>query len=116
MSSNSRTIAVDISTCTVNGSSYSKPSAAWDGLDLNLAEVREQSTLMLAITGKDAPPDHHLDVPWMHPEDRPKMADDPDAWCFYRVRPRYRYRRFRFVKIAGQWFLAKRSIEGSAAS
>lgn len=60
--------------------SYWPEAYVWEGLDFANAVVRERSP----ISGH---PLHHLAVPWMHPDDRADMADDPDAWCIYRVYP-----------------------------
>ncbi len=76
-------LPVDRSTVTVLGSVWG-PKAPWAGLDFANARVRNQSTLMMMIAGKDAPYDHHLDVPFIHPDDGPLS----EAECVYRVRPR----------------------------
>jgi len=57
-------------TCTVNGCRVRRASAEWRDLDFARAKVRDQSTLMLAAVGPDAaPPDHHLDVPLLPPNE-----------------------------------------------
>lgn len=97
---------VSADNCTINGYRAKATSAAWIGLDLARAEILRQSTLMLCVFGKDAPYDLHLNVPWMHPEDREKHADNPDSWCYYRVRPK-RKRGARFFRAEdGMWMLA----------
>jgi hypothetical protein len=87
----------------------------WAGLFLDRAEPATQSTLMLAICGKDAPLDIHLRVPWCHPSDRNGTDDDWND-CIYRVRPRMSEgKRWRGRKVArvhgferwgGRWFIA----------
>lgn len=72
-------------TVTVLGSRWKASDPAWRGLDFTKAEVRTQSTIMVAFFGEDAPHDLHLRVPFCHPNDQ------PDGWengLFYRVRPR----------------------------
>jgi hypothetical protein len=91
---------IDHRNVTVNGSAWRK-SDPWNGLDFSRAVVRERSTLMVAVVGTaDAPPDHHLDVPWCHPDDQPQGWKDG---CWYRVRPRKK--RMRFVKDGDEWKL-----------
>jgi hypothetical protein len=69
---------------------------------------------MLAICGKDAPPDIHLRVPWCHPEDRTGTAED---WhdCIYRVRPKMqpgkrwqgqKIKSVMFERWDGKWWIA----------
>ena len=92
-------ISIDHTNVTVLGSKW-RASAPWAGLDFKRAELREQSTLGVFLFGKNAPPDHHLRVPWCHPDDQPEgWADD----CWYRVRPASK--RHRFVKRRGKWWL-----------
>ncbi len=98
---------VSAANCTINGSRYKNTSPAWTGLDFSRAELRTQSTLELYILGQDAAPyDLHLDVPWMHHEDRSRHFNDPQYWARYRVRPR-RQKGARFYRREdGQWMLA----------
>ena len=56
----------------------------WPHLRFDEAIPRNKSTLMLAIAGKNAPIDVHLDVPFAHPEDA-HMKSEYLGW--YRVRP-----------------------------
>jgi hypothetical protein len=101
VSRNPATLPVAPETVTVLGSRVRADEAAWAGLDwTGNVVVREQSTLMRWAVGNDAPPDHHLDVPWMHPDDRASMADYPDGWCVYRVRPRRKG--YRFERALGE--------------
>jgi hypothetical protein len=79
-------LPVDAMTCEVLGSHYAQSSPVWTGMDLARAEVRSQSTIMLALVGKEAHYDLHLDVPWCHPDDQTGSPDDFD--CVYRVRPK----------------------------
>jgi len=82
------------STVKVLGSRWTDRKIAWAGLFFHLAEVRENSLLG---------PDHHLRVPFAHP-DNPYEAGE----CFYRVRPRDS--RYRFVRaVNGQWVLERRA-------
>ena len=67
---------------TVNGSNVTPKHPAWLGLDMSKAEPRQQTALMLAVLGDDAPVDVHLSVPFQHP------SDTTDWGMFYRVRPR----------------------------
>ena len=79
-------VPVSPETCTVNGYNTKKGKADWEGLDLDKAQVRVQSSLWLMVLGaRDAPLDIHLLTPFCHPEDR---AEGHDADCFYRVRPK----------------------------
>lgn len=78
-------------TCTINGHRYRAGEAAWEGLDMDKAELRGAS-----IWGED----HHLRVPWHHPADGPH-PDPPECW--YLVRPRLSSRRF--VHIGNAWRL-----------
>ena len=73
---------VNAQTCTVNGSHRKAGGPAWLGLDMTMAEPRQQSTIMMAVIGGKAPQDVHLRVPFRHPDD----AIDPET--FYRVRPK----------------------------
>jgi hypothetical protein len=96
-------VPIDHTNVTVNGSKW-RAKDPWDGLNFKRAEVREKSSLMVFLFGEaEAPPDHHLRVPWMHPEDRAAMADDPDYWAYYRVRPVKK--RARFEKKRGKWLV-----------
>lgn len=101
-------------TVTVLGYKVKATDPMWTGLDLANAEPRQQASIMLAMVGADeAPPDIHLNVPWMHPEDR---ARDPgDDGCRYRVRPRMepgkkwkgrKVKSVAFERYSGQWFIA----------
>ena len=54
-------IPINHKTVTVLGSKW-RANAPWAGLDFKRAVVREQSGLWLALIGKDAPPDHAVDV------------------------------------------------------
>lgn len=104
MTTTPRRIPVTAASCTVNGSHFGQTSPVWRGLWLPRARRRERSTLMLAVLGKAAPPDHHLDVPWWHPE------DGPHPWppeMKYRVRPKHRYRAWHFRRIGGVWHLER---------
>lgn len=95
-------------TVEVLGSRWTNRTYAWAGLRFHEAVLREQSTLMLMLCGKDAPPDHHLDVPFCHPDDEPSEPAD----TVYRVRPRDPG--YRFVKATnGAWVL---EMQPSAAS
>lgn len=96
-------LPVTPATCTVNGYAYHPKDAAWAGLDLSRAIVREKSTAAVALLGPDrAWPDHHLDVPWCHPDDQPEGWSD----CIrYRVRPRRRG--WRFEKREDEWRLVR---------
>jgi len=97
----SKLLPVSPETCTVNG--YGG-RGVWAGLDMSRAELCEQSAIMIAVNWpNEAPPDHHLRVPWMHPDDRPEMADDPDAWCYYRIRTRRK--KARFEKVGDMWMV-----------
>ena len=90
------TIRYPISPDTVEvlGSRWAADTPAWKGLGFShpAAEVRMQSTLMLALCGSTAPYDLHLDVPFEHPDDGP-IPDPPDM--YYRVRPR--------AEAGGRW-------------
>lgn len=80
-------------TVTVNSNRVTTDCPSWRGLDLTHAELREDS-----IWG---PGDHHLRVPYAHP-------DDPARWwkgTFFRVRPRRRA--WRFVQMDGVWMVEK---------
>lgn len=79
---------VSPSTCTVLGHNVRADSPMWAGLKLNSpnVELRNQSTIMRAIVGQEAPDDLHLNVPWIHPEDEARGLQW-DGHCFYRVRP-----------------------------
>ena len=74
---------------------------AWAGFIWDKAILRETSTLMDFVCGRgNAPPDHHLDVPWSHPDDGPWEDDQ----CWYRVRAKND--RYRFGRAAnGVWVL-----------
>lgn len=95
-------------TVTVLGSRW-KADAPWAGLDFSRAILREQNTAELALLGPEkASPDHHLDVPWCHPDDQPEGWDDG---MMYRVRPHYRCRSYRFVRRPdGTWALRHKSL------
>lgn len=98
------TLPVSPETVTVLGYRVKADSPAWLGLDLSRAILREQNTLELVLFGKDAaPPDHHLDVPWCHPQDQPHGWRDG---CMYRVRPRRKA--WRFVKEGDEWRLSRK--------
>lgn len=73
-----------------------KESYPWAGLKFALAEICHRS-----IWGDD----YHLRVPWMHPDDRDAMADDPEWWAYYRIRPKRGWRSF--VKIGDIWHVSK---------
>jgi len=77
--------------CTVLGSRW--PAWAWSGLkfDHPRAEIRTQSSIMVLVTGSDAPYDLHVSVPFVHPDDEAAgiTADDEDEVGLYRVRPIY---------------------------
>lgn len=90
------TLSISPQTVTVLGYRVKPTDPAWTGLNWERDVIlREQSTLMMWAIGKDAPPDHHLDVLWMHPSDQANGGtDDPDNWCRYRVRPRNKKYRF----------------------
>lgn len=92
------TLPISPKTVTVLGHRVKGTDAAWLGLDLSRAILRERSTLGVAMLGPNAPPDHHLDVPWCHPEDQPAGWND---CCMYRVRPRREG--WRFVKEGDEW-------------
>jgi hypothetical protein len=89
-----REMPVTHETVTVLGSRVKCDSPAWTGLDWSRVTVREQSTLLRFVLGSNAPADHHLDVHWMHPNDREHSKDCEDMWCVYRVRPRRKGWRF----------------------
>lgn len=107
-------VPVSAETCTVLGYKVKTRDPEWAGLDLDRADLLQQSTLMLAICGpNDAPPDLHLSVPWCHPDDRAR-GEEPDG-CYYRVRPRMepgkkwagkKVKAVAFERWAGKWFLA----------
>ncbi len=86
-------------TVTVLGHRVTASCPMWRGLDWSDAILREQNTLALAFFGAKAPPDHHLDVAWCHPEDRP-------SGIRYRVRPRRKGWRFH-KREDGAWVLRK---------
>lgn len=69
-------LPIDATTCTILGNHYKQTDAAWTGLDLARAELRKW------------PGDHHLAIPWAHPEDQARFGDNPDHWAIYRVRPK----------------------------
>lgn len=97
-------LPVDHTTCTVLGSrAKSADDPLWAGLDLSRAELREWTD------------DHHLGVPWLHPEDQLRWKDDPDYWAIYRVRPKMepgkkwkgkRVENVAFERWSGKWWLA----------
>jgi hypothetical protein len=108
-------IPVSPDTVTVLGHKVKKDDIMWTGLFLDRAEPATQSSLMLAICGKDdAPIDIHLRVPWCHPDDRTGTEEDYND-CIYRVRPRmetgkkYKGKLVKFVAFErwnGKWWLA----------
>lgn len=53
-------------TVTVNGGRIRLTDDRFDLLLFDRAILREQSPLQLLALGRDAPPDHHLEVPWLH--------------------------------------------------
>lgn len=87
-------------TVEVLGSHWPQTAIAWAGFYWDKAVLRDTSTAMEYICrGVDVPPDHHLSVPWAHPNDGP-WDDD----CWYRVRPKNE--RYRFVRASnGNWIL-----------
>jgi hypothetical protein len=95
------TMPVSPKTVTVLGYRVKATDPAWLGLDLSRAILREQSTAGMFLLGPDAPPDHHLDVPWCHPNDQPGGWRDG---LKYRVRPRRKA--WRFVKEGDEWRLS----------
>jgi hypothetical protein len=99
-------------TVTVLGYKVKPNDARWAGLDFSDVEVLHQSTLMMAIAGKEAPIDLHLSVRWNHPEDTKAGID---SGCRYRVRPqaevgkKHNGRRIEMVGfelIDGKWYVA----------
>lgn len=87
-------------TVEVLGYHWPETDILWAGFYWHKAELRETSAAMGYICrGVDVPPDHHLNVPWAHPDDEP-WDDD----CWYRVRPKDK--RYRFVRAPnGNWIL-----------
>ena len=88
-------------TVEVLGSHWPQTEIAWAGFIWDKAILRETSTLMDFVCGRgNAPHDHHLDVPWSHPDDGPWEDDQ----CWYRVRAKND--RYRFGRAAnGAWVL-----------
>lgn len=70
-------------TVTVLGHRVREHEPRWRGLDFQKATLRTQSTLMLAVCGKDAPYDLHLNVPFCYPGEPPELYEGVK----YRVRP-----------------------------
>lgn len=98
-----RELPVSAATCTVNGFRYRADEEPWTGLDMPRAVLREKTTIMMVCLGREnAPADHHLDVPWCHPDDQPEGWSDEMR---YRVRPRRKG--WRFQQIDGQWRLVR---------
>lgn len=95
-----RRLPICSATVEVLGSRWPAKDIIWAGFLWEKAELRETSTLMeFVCAGKNVPQDHHLSVPWAHPDDPPW---DDDAW--YRVRPKDG--RYRFVLACnGAWVL-----------
>ena len=74
-------------TTEVLGGRWKATDPGWRGLAFShpKATIRIQSKLMLTLSGRDAPYDLHLDVPFNDPDDGP-IPDPPQM--YYRVRPR----------------------------
>jgi hypothetical protein len=94
-------------TVTVLGSRVTDQHASWRGLDLSRAVVLEHATIMSWLVGPDAPPDHHLNVPFAHPNDPPEYWEG----CMYRVRPRRTGWRFHKTE-SGAWVLRREVKRG----
>lgn len=87
---------------TVLGARWTRRTRAWQGLDFTRATLRNKSSLMVALFGEqNAPDDHHLSVPFRHPDD----PDDPVFEVPYRVRPRRNSDRFE--QVDGVWMLRR---------
>lgn len=90
-------------TVRVDGEQW-RTGGTWAGLDFSRAAIREQASIMVMAVGQqEAPPDHHLDVPWCHP------ADQPHGWrdgILYRVRPARPNWRFN-QREDGRWVLRR---------
>ena len=97
-----REVPVSPATVTVLGSRVSASCPSWRGLDFSQAEVLEHATIMTALVGPDAPDDHHLNVPFAHPDDPPGLWEG----CMYRVRPRRKGWRFHRGE-SGAWVMRK---------
>lgn len=93
-------IPVSAATVTVDGWRRRASEPAWAALRWSDSSIREKSTLLVFVLGaENAPPDHHIRVAWVHPDDWPMDQDPPaDLVSYHRVRPRDR--RFRFMKAA----------------
>lgn len=76
-------LPVSPETVTVLGYRVRAHEPRWQGLDFAAATLRTQSTLMLAVCGKDAPYDLHLNVPFAYPGEPPERYEG----VRYRVRP-----------------------------
>lgn len=98
-------------TVRVLGSQWTA-SSPWAGLDFSRAVILEQATIMVwAVGSETAPADHHLNVPWCHPDDQ------PEGWAEemkYRVRPARPNWRFH-QREDGRWVLRRvRKVRNAA--
>jgi hypothetical protein len=106
-------IAVSPETVTVLGYRVKESDPRWRGLNFDRAEPRTQNSLMLVAIGPHDFEDVHLNVPFVHPEDKARGVKDDG--CRYRVRPKIQAGKkwkgklvtaVSFERWDGKWFIA----------